>query len=105
MGKIGTGILQLATFGGLGIWWLYDWILVAAGGFRDIEGRRVANWGEDEDPDSGGGISEEKLEILLEEIEHLRSEMGYLDERVDFMERMLSEARDRGAIPPGPGSL
>ena len=29
MGKIFTGILKLITFGGLGIWWLVDLILVA----------------------------------------------------------------------------
>lgn len=29
MGKIGTGILKLITFGGLGIWWLVDIILIA----------------------------------------------------------------------------
>ncbi len=29
MGKIGTGILKLITFGGLGIWWLVDVILIA----------------------------------------------------------------------------
>ena len=29
MGKIGTGILKLITFGGLGIWWLADVILIA----------------------------------------------------------------------------
>ncbi len=29
MGKIGTGIFKLVTFGGLGIWWLVDVILIA----------------------------------------------------------------------------
>lgn len=29
MGKVGTGILKLITFGGLGIWWLIDLILIA----------------------------------------------------------------------------
>ncbi|MFH1174838.1 MAG: TM2 domain-containing protein [archaeon] len=29
MGKVGTGILKLITFGGLGIWWLVDIILIA----------------------------------------------------------------------------
>lgn len=29
MGKVGTGILKLITFGGIGIWWLVDLILVA----------------------------------------------------------------------------
>jgi len=29
MGKVGTGLLKLFTFGGLGIWWLTDLILIA----------------------------------------------------------------------------
>jgi hypothetical protein len=29
MGYIGTGILKLLTFGGFGIWWLIDLILIA----------------------------------------------------------------------------
>ncbi len=29
MGKVGTGILKLITFGGFGIWWLVDLILIA----------------------------------------------------------------------------
>ena len=29
MGKIGTGILKLITFGGCGIWWLVDVIWIA----------------------------------------------------------------------------
>ncbi len=29
MGYIGTGILKLITFGGFGIWWLIDVIMIA----------------------------------------------------------------------------
>ncbi len=37
MGKIGTGILKLITFGGFGVWWLIDVILVATKyNFKDI---------------------------------------------------------------------
>lgn len=102
VGKVGTGVLQLLTFGGMGVWWLYDWVLVAAGGFRDIDGRRVVNWAEGEGARSSHEITDEKLDILLDEIDRLRSEVGDLDERVDFMERMLASARERDAIPPGP---
>ena len=44
VGKVQTGILQACTLGGLGLWYLYDNILIAAGSFRDSEGNLVANW-------------------------------------------------------------
>jgi TM2 domain-containing membrane protein YozV len=44
VGKIGTGILELITFGGLGIWVLVDLILIIVGAFRDKEGRPVLVW-------------------------------------------------------------
>ena len=37
-GKIGTGILKLITFGGCGIWWLIDVIMIATGSFKDGNG-------------------------------------------------------------------
>lgn len=41
VGKIGTGILQLITLGGLGIWTLVDFIMIVVGSFKDKEGRPV----------------------------------------------------------------
>ena len=38
VGKIGTGILQLLTLGGLGIWALIDIIIIAVGSFKDKNG-------------------------------------------------------------------
>ena len=38
VGKVGTGILMLLTFGGLGIWSLIDFIMIACGAFKDSEG-------------------------------------------------------------------
>ena len=38
VGKIGTGILQLLTFGGLGIWALIDFIIIVTGSFKDKHG-------------------------------------------------------------------
>ncbi|MCH8981163.1 TM2 domain-containing protein [candidate division KSB1 bacterium] len=35
VGKIGTGILQLITLGGLGIWALVDFIMIVTGNFKD----------------------------------------------------------------------
>ena len=41
VGKIGTGILMLLTFGGFGIWALIDLILIAVQKFRDSKGLRI----------------------------------------------------------------
>ena len=39
LGHIGLGIAKLVTFGGCGIWWLVDVILIATGAVRDSMGR------------------------------------------------------------------
>ncbi len=41
VGKIGTGILMLLTLGGLGIWNLIDFIMIAVGSFKDKEGNLI----------------------------------------------------------------
>ena len=38
VGKIGTGILMLITFGGFGIWVLIDFILIVTNSLRDGNG-------------------------------------------------------------------
>ena len=43
LGHIGTGILKLLTFGGFGVWALIDFIIIAAGGMKDSQGRRVVS--------------------------------------------------------------
>ncbi|MCZ0702478.1 TM2 domain-containing membrane protein YozV [Natronobacillus azotifigens] len=41
VGKIGTGILMLLTFGGFGIWALIDMIMIILGKFTDAEGNYI----------------------------------------------------------------
>lgn len=41
MGRIGTGILMLITFGGLGIWYIIDLILIITGGLRNSRSELV----------------------------------------------------------------
>jgi TM2 domain-containing membrane protein YozV len=42
-GKVGTGILMLFTLGGLGIWTLIDFIIIATGNFTDKDGLKIKN--------------------------------------------------------------
>ncbi|MCK2216737.1 TM2 domain-containing protein [Actinomadura sp. ATCC 31491] len=42
VGKIGTGILQLVTLGGLGVWVLIDFIMILVGKFTDKQGQPLA---------------------------------------------------------------
>lgn len=44
VGKIGTGILQILTLGGLGIWVTVDLILIVIGKFSDKEGKKLSLW-------------------------------------------------------------
>ncbi len=44
LGKIVTGILMLITGGGLGIWWIVDFIMAVAGAMKDKEGKQIKNW-------------------------------------------------------------
>jgi TM2 domain-containing membrane protein YozV len=44
VGKVGTGILQMLTLGGLGLWVIYDAIVLILGRFRDAEGAPLKDW-------------------------------------------------------------
>jgi TM2 domain-containing membrane protein YozV len=87
VGKTGTGVLMLCTVGGLGIWYLYDLILVASGSFRDVQGRLVSRW----DPEFTQRDS--MPAEIMDELSALRSEVGELAERLDFAERLLADPR------------
>ncbi len=44
VGKMGTGVLQIITLGGLGIWALIDFIMIIVGSFTDSEGNKLTEW-------------------------------------------------------------
>lgn len=85
-GKVGTGALQAVTLGGLGIWAMYDMILVATGNFRDAQGRRVLNW----DPTDMDEVEGDLPPAVAAEFSALRAELDDMHERLDFAERMLA---------------
>ncbi len=97
-GRGRSGVLMACTLGGLGIWYLYDLILVSAGAFRDGEGRLVSRW-EVEPADQLSGDP-----MILDELDALRREVVELAERVEFTERLLSAPprEGTGESPRGP---
>jgi len=44
VGKVGTGVIQMFTLGGLGFWALIDWIMILSGGFKDKDGVTLKQW-------------------------------------------------------------
>jgi hypothetical protein len=94
VGKPRSGVLMCVTLGGLGVWWLYDIIVVAAGDFRDANGRRLSRW----DPEVGE--SAQSTEALAQDLDMLRAEVAELAERVDFAERLLAQPRDSSSSAP-----
>jgi TM2 domain-containing membrane protein YozV len=43
-GYIAAGVFKLLTLGGLGIWWLVDWIRILANAFPDGQGVNLVGW-------------------------------------------------------------
>jgi TM2 domain-containing membrane protein YozV len=41
VGRIGRGIAQILTFGGLGIWVIIDLIIIVCGTFKDSDGNEI----------------------------------------------------------------
>jgi hypothetical protein len=86
VGKRGTGALMGLTLGGIGLWWLYDIILIISQAFRDEEGRIVSSW----EPESEHLVAAGSAASILDELDALRSEVSDLHERLEFTERMLA---------------
>ena len=43
-GKTGTGLTQVFTIGGLGIWCFIDFLIILFGEFTDIDGKKIREW-------------------------------------------------------------
>ena len=98
VGKPESGALMLLSLGGLGIWWLYDLVLVASGSFRDAQDRLVTRWEPEEAGPSGGQLPQH----VFEELDALRAEVSELSERLDFTERLLAQPHADPARPDRP---
>ena len=100
-GKTGTGVLMAVTIGGLGVWYLYDLILVASGSFRDIEGRLIRRWDPEETAPLGPGSTEvlEELEFAWRQIEGVPVDRGDVAEPVEGELSVAQHVEPGGAAP------
>ena len=97
VGKPKTAVAMILTFGGMGVWWLYDTVLLAAGEFRDIKDLPLRRWDVEESPEQSRrltGRAERRVEELEDQLDALRQEFNELAERVDFAERVLAQHRE-----------
>ena len=101
-GRIQSGVCMCCTLGGLGIWYLYDVLIIAVGEFRDGDGRRVSRW-EVADVSVGASVSgaERRVADVEDRMLALETQVSELAERLDFTERMLAKVRERGTLPKG----
>ncbi len=97
-GRAQSGVWMCLTLGGLGIWYLYDVVVIAAGDFHDADGRRVVRW-EVAEGVAGPAPRQRRVEDLEDRLQALESQVSELAERLDFAERLLAQARERSALP------
>jgi TM2 domain-containing membrane protein YozV len=100
VGRPQSAVLQVLTLGGLGMWWLYDMVMILAGEFQDREGLRIRNWNVAETAGMPG-VNARTVSLLLQDMEQLQQQVGELAERVDFAERLLTQQRERERLSKG----
>ncbi len=105
-GRVHSGVWMCLTLGGLGIWYLYDVVVIAAGDFQDGDGRRVSRWEVRGGGGGGAGLtaspaSERRVADVEDRLLSLESQVSELAERLDFAERLLAQSRERGTLPKG----
>ena len=97
-GRAASGVWMILTLGGMGLWWMYDVVLLAAGEFRDASDRPIRRWmteGATLEPGTGN----RQVERLTGQVERLERDVAEIAERLDFAERMLARQRDRDRLP------
>jgi TM2 domain-containing membrane protein YozV len=102
VGRPQSAVFMALTFGGMGMWWLYDMVMILAGEFQDREGLRIRNWNVAETAGMAG-VNSRTVSLLLQDMEQLQQQVGELAERVDFAERLLAQQRERERLSKGSG--
>jgi hypothetical protein len=100
-GRTESGIWMAVTLGGLGMWWLYDMVLLIAGEFRDVDGLPLREWGPADVAPGRTAIGSPQVAQLTERLEQMEQQLGELAERMDFSERLLTQQRERDRLSKG----
>jgi hypothetical protein len=86
VGKTGTAILMVMTFGGFGIWATIDLIMILVGAFTDDSGRPLRLWLVEETAATAPGDSD--IEGRMDRIDgQLTSLQGVLIDMTDKLDR------------------
>src|SRR2546425_169962 len=96
VGRAHSGVWMCLTLGGLGIWYLYDVVVIAAGEFHDADGCRVARW-EVADWSGGPPPPQRRGHDLEGRLQALQSPGSEPAQRLGFAERLLGQGRGTGA--------
>ncbi|MGH7613429.1 MAG: TM2 domain-containing protein [Gemmatimonadales bacterium] len=83
VGRTHSAVAMVLTFGGLGIWWLYDMVTLVAGEFRDADALPLRNWNIAETAAGGGAAPSRQVQQLTQQLEQVQRQLGELAERVD----------------------
>lgn len=94
-----TGVWMALTLGGVGMWYLYDVIMIAAGEFADADGRRVLRW--EVEGDTPEALMDRDAPEVDDRLRRLETQVSELAERLDFAERMLAQRRGAEQLPRG----
>jgi TM2 domain-containing membrane protein YozV len=78
VGKITTGILQLITLGGLGIWAMIDLVMILCGVFTDSGGNPITKW-------TGEQLMVDDTRLIQE----IHQGLSRMEERVETLETIL----------------
>lgn len=101
VGRAQSGVAMVLTFGGLGLWWLYDMVTIVAGEFRDADDLPLRNWQVAESVAGASVASSRQVQQLTQQMEQVQRQLGELAERVDFAERLLTQQREKDRLPRG----
>lgn len=87
VGKIGTGILMILTFGGLGIWSLIDLVVILCGEFTDKDGNKIKQW-------TGEQLSTDETRMIQE----LHQGFSRTEERIEALETIILDHERKNRV-------